>query len=78
MGPKTCSGLKAKLSNDVACQGVGRPYTAGLVDNVSASGTTQAAIGEATRMFTMTNQKCPASIIVAGGYRYVYSSHNSK
>lgn len=70
MGPATCSGLKRDYPDKVICQGVGSPYTAGLVDNVSASGTSQAAIGEATRMFTTANTKCATSIIVFGGYRY--------
>jgi cutinase len=71
MGPVTCSGLKAKFPGQVACQGVGQPYSAGLAENVAPAGTTPAAIGEATKMFTMTHSKCPQSIIVAGGYRYV-------
>jgi len=68
MGPATCSGLKKNYPGKVACQGVGKPYTAGLVENVSASGTSAAAIGEATKMFTTANSKCPKSVIVFGGY----------
>ncbi|KAF1815405.1 cutinase precursor [Eremomyces bilateralis CBS 781.70] len=68
MGPQVCSGLKSALNNDVICQGVGGPYTAGLMDNVKAEGTTQEAIGEATRMFTTADTKCPDSIIVFGGF----------
>lgn len=68
MGPATCSGLKAKFAGSVACQGVGGPYTAGLMDNVSPAGTTQGAINEAIKMFTEASTKCPQTIIVGGGY----------
>jgi len=68
MGPQVCSGLKQALNNDVICQGVGGPYTAGLMDNVKAEGTTPEAIAEAQRMFTTAASKCPDSIIVFGGF----------
>jgi len=69
MGPAVCSGLKGKLgAGNVACQGVGSPYSAGLADNVAPKGTTGAAIGEAQKMFKMALEKCPNTIIVAGGY----------
>jgi len=69
MGPVVCSGLKSKIgAGSVACQGVGGPYTAGLIENVSAKGTTDAAIGEAQKMFKMAAEKCPQATIVAGGY----------
>jgi len=68
MGPAVCSGLKAKFKGEVACQGVGGAYSAGLMDNVSTSGTSKGAIAEATKMFTTAASKCPESIIVAGGY----------
>ncbi|TID15288.1 hypothetical protein E6O75_ATG08541 [Venturia nashicola] len=68
MGPAVCKGLKSKFSNDVACQGVGGAYKAGLADNVAPAGTTAGAIAEATKMFTEAHQKCPQTKIVAGGY----------
>jgi len=68
MGPSVCSGLKSKFKGEVACQGVGGAYSAGLADNVSTSGTTAGAIAEATKMFTTANSKCPETKIVAGGY----------
>jgi cutinase len=69
MGPLVCAGLKKEYTEArVSCQGVGPPYTAGLMDNVSLKGTTEAAIREATRMFTTAASKCPNTIIVFGGY----------
>jgi len=68
MGPIVCKGLRDGYPDKVACQGVGGPYSAGLIDNVQPKGTTAAAIGEATKMFTTADTKCPKSIIVFGGY----------
>jgi hypothetical protein len=70
MGPIVCAGLKKEYPDRVGCQGVGGPYTAGLMDNVSAKGTTGAAINEAKRMFQIANTKCPSAVIAFGGYRY--------
>lgn len=75
VGPGTCNELKRRYgSGNVACQGVGGPYTASLGDNFLPRGTTPAAIGEATRLFNLANTKCPNTIITAGGYRYVPQS----
>ncbi|PNS15139.1 hypothetical protein CAC42_8140 [Sphaceloma murrayae] len=69
VGPPTCDGLKSRLgANNVACQGVGSPYTAGLGDNSLPSGTTQAAITEGARLFNLAATKCPQTKIVGGGY----------
>jgi cutinase len=71
MGPIVCGGLKREYPERVGCQGVGPPYTASLMDNVSVKGTTAAAINEAKRLFTLCNTKCPKAVIAFGGYRYV-------
>lgn len=69
VGPPTCSGLKREYGSDqVACQGVGSPYTAGVGTNVLPEGTNSAAYGEAQRLFDLAATKCPDTIIVAGGY----------
>lgn len=52
-------------------QGVGGDYTAIFPPNLLPAGTTQNAIGEAKDMFKMAHDKCPDSIVLAGGYRYV-------
>jgi hypothetical protein len=35
------------------------------------AGTTEGAINECIKMFTTANTRCPDTVIVAGGYRYV-------
>jgi cutinase len=72
MGPIVCKGLKSKFgATNVACQGVGGAYRAGLAENVSPKGTTDAAIRVAKDHLQNAARKCPASQIVSGGYRCV-------
>lgn len=68
VGPATCSALKKKYPGEVACQGVGGKYTAGLTTNALPGGTDQGAISESESMFTTAAQKCPETIMVGGGY----------
>jgi cutinase len=51
------------LANDILS-----PDTAGLMDNVSATGTTQSAINEAIKHYTTASTKCPQTVIVTGGF----------
>jgi cutinase len=44
IGPQTCSALKRKLPDKVACQGVGGAYKASMADNGKAQFTDPAAI----------------------------------
>jgi cutinase len=71
MGPIICGKLKKGYAGRVACQGVGGAYTAGLMDNVGAQGTTSGAIKEAAKMFEKAASDCPKAVLVFGGYRLV-------
>lgn len=69
-GPDVAGQLAQKLK--VWVQGVGGPYTADLQSNFLPGGTSQAAITEAQRLFTLANSKCTNTPVVAGGYRQVW------
>ena len=76
VGPVACDALKTAFgSNNVACQGVGGAYTAGFLDNLQPKGTTDGAIAEATRLFTLAKTKCPSTKVIGGGYRLVNPQH---
>ncbi|KAM3415301.1 hypothetical protein BST61_g8830 [Cercospora zeina] len=69
VGPQTCAALKSLLGSDkVACQGVGGPYLGTLIANTFPRGTSDAAIQEAIRLFTLANTKCPNTIVTSRGY----------
>ncbi|EHA46959.1 separase/separin [Pyricularia oryzae] len=67
-GTNVASALEREFRNDIWVQGVGDPYDAALSPNFLPAGTTQGAIDEAKRMFTLANTKCPNAAVVAGGY----------
>ncbi|GAB0136284.1 hypothetical protein EsDP_00004591 [Epichloe bromicola] len=69
LGPLLASALKSRLGQSgVWVQGVGGPYGATLVDNVSPAGSSQAAIREMRRLFIKASTKCPNARILAAGY----------
>lgn len=74
-GPRVASVLEEKFPGDLWVQGVGEPYSADLESNLLPKGTSDAAIGEATKMFNLAAEKCPNAAIVAGGYRYVSTTN---
>jgi hypothetical protein len=68
MGPAVCSGLKAKFKGEVACQGVGGAYSAGLAvclkiaspSHISRSkdDRTMSAFREQARVPLLKRRKC--------------------
>ncbi|OAK99333.1 cutinase [Phaeosphaeriaceae sp. SRC1lsM3a] len=67
-GPRVASALEKSFPNDVWIQGIGEPYAADLASNFLPKGTSDEAIGEATKMFKLAAEKCPDAAIVSGGY----------
>ncbi|KAK4147354.1 carbohydrate esterase [Dichotomopilus funicola] len=67
-GPNVSNALTNAYPNNLWVQGVGEPYSAGLAENFLPAGTSQDAIDEAKRMYTMANTKCPNAKVVTGGY----------
>ncbi|KAH7392203.1 cutinase [Phaeosphaeria sp. MPI-PUGE-AT-0046c] len=67
-GPRVASALEKSFPNDLWVQGIGEPYSADLASNFQPKGTSDEAIGEATKMFELAAEKCPEAAIVAGGY----------
>lgn len=70
VGPALADSLEDTYE-EMWVQGVGGAYTAGFPANLLPGGTTQGAIDEAKGLFTMAHDKCPDSVILAGGYRWV-------
>ncbi|BCS30511.1 uncharacterized protein APUU_80814A [Aspergillus puulaauensis] len=69
VGPQVCSGLKSKLGSDqVACQGVGGAYTAGLIPNFLPENTNKESIDAAVDMFKLADECGDETQIVAAGY----------
>ncbi|KAK5124272.1 hypothetical protein LTR85_001975 [Meristemomyces frigidus] len=67
VGPATCTALKKLYgSSDVACQGVGDPYTAGIYENALPGGTTKAAYGEAEKLITEAHTNQGAAVMDDG------------
>lgn len=66
LGPLLASALKSRLGQSgVWVQGVGGPYGATLMDNVWPAGSSEAAIQEMKRLFTLASTKCPKARILA-------------
>ena len=71
VGQPLAGALEKAFPNDIWIQGVGGPYGAELATNFLPKGTNQESIDEAKRLFNMANSKCPDSIVVTAGYRFV-------
>lgn len=66
VGPLLASALKSRLGQSrVWVQGVGGQYGATLMDNAWPAGSSEAAIRETTRLFTLASTKCPEARILA-------------
>jgi cutinase len=71
MGPAVCNMLKKDYKDRIGCDGLGPAYTGALGDNALPKGTSDAAIAEGVRVFTLAHTKCPNSVIAFAGYRFV-------
>jgi cutinase len=71
MGPAVCKLLRAEYKDRIGCDGLGPAYAGGLIDNFQPKGTTDAAIQEGVRVFTLAHTKCPKSVLVFAGFRFV-------
>ncbi|SPO01753.1 related to Cutinase 1 [Cephalotrichum gorgonifer] len=66
-GPILAAALEG-LFDSIWIQGIGGAYTASVAANLLPKGTTNAAIAEAKRLYTLAHTKCPNSAVVTGGY----------
>ncbi|VUC31781.1 unnamed protein product [Clonostachys rosea] len=67
VGPFLAQGLSTQVKS-LWIQGIGGDYTAALEDNFLPEGTSPEAIVEAYKMFNFAHEKCPGSMVLAGGY----------
>jgi cutinase len=68
MGPSVCKLLRNDYGDRIGCDGLGPAYSGGLGDNMRPKGTTEEAIAEGVRVFTLAHTKCPNSVVVFAGF----------
>lgn len=69
IGPVICRMLREEYKDKIGCDGLGPAYSGGLGDNIRPKGTTDEAIAEGVKIFTLAHSKCPNSLLTFGGYR---------